>query len=121
MSAFSDVRTIAPQQIWNGLTGRTVHGEQLTLSLIELDPESKVPEHSHPNEQVGILISGSMTFRVGDETKELGPGETWIILADVPHSVIAGPDGAVVIEVFAPPRSDWLDIETSAPSPGRWP
>ena len=121
MSAFSDVRTIGPQQIWSGLTGRTVHGEQITLSLIEIDPGAKVPEHSHPNEQVGILISGSMTFRIGDETKELGPGETWIILADVPHSVVAGSGGAVVIEVFAPPRTDWLDLETRESGPGRWP
>jgi hypothetical protein len=36
-----------------------------------------------------------------------GPGGTWRILGDVPHEVTVGPDGAVVIDVFSPPREDW--------------
>lgn len=121
MSAFSNVGEIGPQQIWSGLTGRTVHGEQVTLSLIELEPGIDVPEHSHVNEQAGVLIEGSLTFRVGDETGELAPGGTWLIRAHVPHSVTAGPDGAVLVEVFSPPRHDWHALETHAPGPGRWP
>jgi unsaturated pyranuronate lyase len=121
MSAFADVRELEPQVIWNGVTGRTVHGERLTLSLIELAAGADVPEHSHENEQVGILVEGSLAFRIGGETRELGPGETWRILADVPHSVVAGADGAVLVEVFSPPRHDWHALETLAPGPGRWP
>ena len=41
--------------------------------------------------------------------------------AHVPHSVTVGPDGAVVVEVFSPPRHDWAAIETLEPGPGRWP
>ncbi len=121
MTAFASVRTIGPQNIWPGLTGRTVHGDEITLSLMELEPGIDVPEHSHANEQVGLLIEGSLTFRVGDEVAELGPGETWLIRAHVPHSVTAGPDGAVLIEAFSPPRHDWAVHETHEPSPGRWP
>ena len=56
MSSFGDVRSMRPQQIWNGVVGRTVHGEQVSFSLIELDADSEVPEHAHVNEQVGILL-----------------------------------------------------------------
>lgn len=100
---------------------RAVHGANVTLTLIELDPHSEVPEHSHVNEQLGILIQGSLTFRIGDETGVVEPGGTWCISEHVPHSVTVGPEGAVLVEVFAPPRSDWGAIETAPAGPGRWP
>jgi quercetin dioxygenase-like cupin family protein len=119
--AFSDVSAIPPQQIWDGVLGRAVHGERVTLGLIELDADSHVPEHSHENEQIGILVRGSLTFRVGEETRELGPGETWRILAGMPHEVRTGPEGAVVVEVWSPIRSDWQELESQEPRPPGWP
>lgn len=121
MSVFDHVGSIGPQEIWPGITSRAVHGNKVTLTLIELEPGTAVPEHSHVNEQVGILIEGSLSFRIGDETGVVEPGGTWCIREHVPHSVTVGPEGAVLVEVFAPPRGDWGAIETSPPGPGRWP
>jgi len=120
-SAFSDLRTIEPQQIWDGVLGRTVHGERVTLSYVELEPRASVPEHSHENEQLGIVLTGSLTFTVGGETRDVGPGEAWCITAHVPHSVVAGPDGAALAEVFSPVRSDWANLEPAEQRPARWP
>ncbi|HEY5294502.1 MAG TPA: cupin domain-containing protein [Gaiellaceae bacterium] len=116
MSAFDDLHDIAPLQIWPGLIGRALHGVEATLVAIELDPDIDVPEHSHVNEQIGILTGGSITFRIGDEKQELAPGATWIIPAHVPHSVRSGPEGATLIELFAPRRDDWGDHERLDPS-----
>jgi quercetin dioxygenase-like cupin family protein len=109
-----------PQQIWEGVLGRSVHGERITMGVIELDASSVVPEHSHENEQLGIVLSGSLVFRVGEEAQELGPGGTWRIPANVPHAVETGPEGAVVIDVFAPVRDDWAALERRE-RPPRWP
>jgi quercetin dioxygenase-like cupin family protein len=116
-SPFTDLSDIAPQRIWGGVVGRAVHGERLTMAFIELEPDSVVPEHSHDNEQVGLLLRGALQFRIGDEARELRPGATWRILANVPHEVVTGPDGATLIEVFAPPRHDWRDLERHQPRP----
>ena len=121
MSVFADVASLGPQQIWDGIVGRTVHGERVTLSLLELDAGAVVPEHAHANEQVGILLEGSVTFTIGGEIRELGPGATWRILAHVPHSVVVGAEGALIVEVFSPVRDDWHAIESQEPRPGRWP
>jgi quercetin dioxygenase-like cupin family protein len=122
MSAFDDVAAIRPQEIWKGLIARAVHGERLTLAVVELDPEAVVPEHSHENEQLGIVLRGSITFRVGDEERTLAPGETWRIHAHKPHTAHAGRDGAVVIDVFAPPRhEDWHAFDHLDTQPPRWP
>jgi unsaturated pyranuronate lyase len=121
MSAFAEIGEVEPQQIWEGVVSRAIHAERMSMTLIELDPGTVVPEHSHENEQVGILLEGSLTFRVGEESKELGPGGTWRIAANVPHSVTTGPDGAVAFEIFAPVRADWHAIEREQPRAPRWP
>ena len=113
--SFAGIGEIPPQVIWEGVTGRALHGERLTLALVELDPGSQVPEHAHDNEQVGILLDGSFEMRVGDETRALVRGDTWCILPDVPHEVRVGPAGAVVVEVWVPGRDDWKGIEPQEP------
>jgi quercetin dioxygenase-like cupin family protein len=121
VDAFDELAAIGPQDIWNGVCVRALHGERITLGVVELDPGSVVPEHSHENEQLGIVLFGSLTFSVGDESRELGPGGTWRIPANTPHEVTTGPDGAVVIDVFAPTRDDWSAFEPQAPRAPRWP
>jgi quercetin dioxygenase-like cupin family protein len=118
---FADIARLERQQIWEGVVGRIVHGQRVTLSVVELEANCVVPAHSHENEQVGMIVLGSLTFRVGDETRELQPGGTWRIPANVPHEVRTGADGAVVLEVFAPPRQDWEALERHRPCPPRWP
>jgi quercetin dioxygenase-like cupin family protein len=121
VSAFDQLSAIAPIDIWTGVIARTVEGSQCSFAVVELDPGSVVAEHSHPNEQLGLVVSGSVAFRVGDETRELGPGSTWRIPPNVPHEVHTGADGAVVVDVFAPAREDWRALERSQPKSPRWP
>jgi quercetin dioxygenase-like cupin family protein len=121
VSAFADVGSLGPQQIWDGIVARTVHGDSVSFSYLELEAGAIVPEHAHENEQVGILLDGSVTFTIGDETRELQSGATWCIRGHVPHSVVVGPDGAVIVEVFSPVRDDWHAIEHQQPRPARWP
>jgi quercetin dioxygenase-like cupin family protein len=121
VSAFEELAAIGPQDIWNGVVVRAVQGERITLGVVELEPSSIVPEHSHENEQLGIVLSGTLTFRVGDEARELGSGSTWCIPSDTPHEVTTGPEGAVVIDVFTPPRDDWSAFDHQPPRTPRWP
>ena len=121
MSAFAAIAGLAPHCIWEGVIGRVVHGDRVTLSVVELDPDCVIPEHRHENEQVGVIALGSLTFRIGEEVRELTPGGTWRIPANVPHEVRTGLQGAVVLEVFSPPRDDWKALERQQPRPPRWP
>ena len=121
MGALDELADFRPLKVWDGVIARAVEGERLTLAVIELDPGSVVPEHSHENEQLGMVISGSVRFRVGTEMRELGPGGTWTIPPNTPHEVHTGPDGAVVIDVFAPARADWQALERMDVQTPRWP
>jgi quercetin dioxygenase-like cupin family protein len=121
VSAFGDLGDIAPIGIWEHVLARVVGGDECSLAIVELDPNSVVAEHQHANEQLGIVVSGAVTFRVGDEEQALAPGGTWRIPPNVPHEVHAGPNGAVVVDVFAPPRTDWDAVERVEPRSPRWP
>jgi quercetin dioxygenase-like cupin family protein len=121
MSAFDNLSSLELRRIWDGVHARVIHGDRITLGVIELDANAVVPEHSHEHEQLGILLSGSLEFRVGDESCELGPGETWSIPGNVPHEVHVGPDGAVVLDVFAPTRDDWRTAPQADARDLRWP
>ena len=121
MSAFDSVSSLDRQRIWKSVHVRVVQGELITLGVIELDANSVVPEHRHEPEQLGMCLAGSLVFRVGDETRELGPGDTWSIASNVPHEVHVGPEGAVVVDVFAPTREDWRAAPRVEPRAPRWP
>jgi quercetin dioxygenase-like cupin family protein len=121
VSAFGALDGQQPLRVWGGVAARTVEGERATLAVIELDPDSIVPEHAHENEQLGVCLAGTVRFTIGDETRDLAAGATWAIPANVPHQVEVGPEGCVVAEVFVPARADWASLERDDPRPPRWP
>jgi quercetin dioxygenase-like cupin family protein len=122
VGALEDLAALEPIKVWEGVIARSVEGERLNLAIVELEPSSVVPEHSHDNEQLGVVLSGSLTFRIGDEVRDLVAGGTYAIAPNVPHEVLrTGPEGAVVIDVFAPARADWRGLERVGLRPPLWP
>ena len=121
MNDLATLAELTPIQVWDRIRARRVEGERITLAIVELEPNAVAPEHRHPHEQLGLVISGQITFRIGTATRVFGPGGTWRILSDVPHEATAGPDGAVVIDVFNPIRADWADREVLEGATPVWP
>jgi quercetin dioxygenase-like cupin family protein len=122
MSNLVDLETVQPFDVWGeAVRARKIEGELITLAVVELAAGAVVPEHRHESEQLGMVIEGGVTFTIDGETRDLGPGGTWRILSDRPHTVQAGPQGAVVIDVFTPIRRDWERFEPLAPRSPVWP
>jgi quercetin dioxygenase-like cupin family protein len=117
VSAFGGIDRHEHLRIWDGVTAQAVEGDRTTLAIVDLEPNSTVPEHQHDNEQLGILVRGTMRFRIAGETRDLVPGDTWRILSDTPHEVTAGADGALAVECFTPVRADWAALERLADRP----
>jgi quercetin dioxygenase-like cupin family protein len=116
-----EIAQLPPLDIWgDGVRARRIEGDRITLAVVELAPDAVVPEHHHPAEQLGIVIRGTVMFTIDDQTRELGPGGTWRIRSEHPHRVVAGPDGAVVIDAFSPPRDDW-EFPPGMPTRPVWP
>jgi quercetin dioxygenase-like cupin family protein len=94
--------------IFPGVEIQTAAGINLMLSLVQLEPEAVVADHSHPHEQMGILLEGTLEFTIGGVTRLLGPGDMWRIPGGVVHRVRAVGLPATAIDVFHPIREDYL-------------
>jgi quercetin dioxygenase-like cupin family protein len=64
-------------------------------------------------ERTMFSVSGRLTFRIEDETFEVRPLDGWNIGGGIPHGVDALED-SVVIEVFSPPREDYLALSRTS-------
>jgi len=95
-------RTLAP-----GVTATIAWGEKLMLSLVTLEPGAVVAPHSHPHEQMGLMVSGTMELTIGDETRILSAHEMYVIPGGVPHSAKGGAEGALALDAFSPPREEY--------------
>jgi quercetin dioxygenase-like cupin family protein len=122
MANLVDLAEIAPFDVWGEVVrARQVQGERVAFAVVELAPDAVVPEHRHEQEQLGIVIEGTVRFRIDDEVSDLGPGGTWRVPSDHPHQVVAGPEGAVVVDIFSPLRADWDAFPRLDPRAPRWP
>ncbi len=85
-----------------------VVGTQVMVARILMKKGCFVPEHSHHNEQISQVLTGSMRFSIEGKEIVLKAGEFLIIPPHVPHSAEALED-STGIDTFTPPRQDWID------------
>jgi quercetin dioxygenase-like cupin family protein len=98
---------VTPVEMMPGVTRRTLStSERMMLIDVALEKDAVVPFHSHPHEQIGYLASGRVLFEMGDERRELGPGDSWLVPPNVPHRVTAL-EPSLAIDVFSPPREEY--------------
>jgi quercetin dioxygenase-like cupin family protein len=97
----------AQHEIFRGVRIFTAAGEAMMLSLVEFEPRSVVEPHSHPHEQMGMLLEGELTFTIGGQTRTLRPGDMWRIPGGVVHSAVAGDAPVKALDVFHPIREDY--------------
>jgi quercetin dioxygenase-like cupin family protein len=91
----------------NGVTARALFGEGAMLNLVELEPDAVVALHSHPHEQLGMVLRGSMTLVVDGTEHVLEEMDAYTLPGGAEHEGIAGPQGALVLDVFQPVREDY--------------
>ena len=101
-----------PMETVNPMMRRQIiTGELMTVAKIYFKDGFLVPMHSHHNEQITQVISGLLSFRIGDEGEQkidVGPGQTIVIPANIPHEALVVGD-VVEMDMWAPRRDDWLN------------
>lgn len=109
----NDVQPV--EQIPGGQRRVLGDGEQMMLVEWRMQPGTVVPQHSHPHEQSGYVISGKMLFTIDSEEREVPLGTGYLIPSGVPHSA-RFEEFTVLVDVFSPPREDYRAMSASAPS-----
>jgi quercetin dioxygenase-like cupin family protein len=96
------LRELAP-----GIRARVFPGEHVMLSVVELEPWSESPVHSHPNEQWGVCLEGEW-IRIQDGREyPVKAGDFWQTPPHVAHGGRTLGQRCVVLDIFAPPREEY--------------
>ncbi|MER3416262.1 MAG: cupin domain-containing protein [Gemmataceae bacterium] len=81
--------------------------DRLMLSLVDMEPHSVVPEHSHPHEQMGIVLDGEALFTIAGVQRHVRKGDLYRIPSGTVHTVTALATGFRALDVFSPPREEY--------------
>lgn len=112
---FFQVQELPPVSLATGVTIRMVSADKMMMVFFSLAPGARIPEHTHPHEQMGMVLKGSIRLTIGGEAKDVFPGMVYRIPPDVLHSGECLDTDAEVLDIFSPPREDFLEkLEESA-------
>ena len=108
---FVDGRTIPEVLMRPGIHGRFLAHKDLGASTVSLlmnraDPGAAVPLHVHQVEETVVMFEGRIWVQLGDERRVIGPNDTVIIPAFMPHAWgTEGTEAARMMWVYSGPRS----------------
>lgn len=89
-----------------GFTGKFVHTERMTIVRWDIAEEARLPEHSHPQEQITTVLSGEFEMVIDGTAHRLGPGAVAVIPSNTVHAGRAI-TACLAIDVFQPVRDDY--------------
>jgi len=104
---FYDPKQRGTKELAPGARTRTFWGDKMTLSIVEIDPNSEVPRHTHPHEQGGMMIEGELEMNIAGESRLLKPGDVYIIPGNVEHWARTRNTPARVMDIFSPVREEF--------------
>jgi len=92
-----------------GARNYIVSAERITVSFVTLEPDIYVAPHRHEPEQIVIVNDGACDFMVDGKLYHLENSDVLIIPPNVEHGNYSSSRGLRMIEVFSPPRYDFVE------------
>jgi len=106
-----DLYDIQLTELAPGAFSRMIAGRNMLLSFVSMDPDSIFAQHNHPEEQMMMVLRGSVDQILMDEKKTMGINDIVRIPGNMVHGSEIGELGADVMDVFWPSRADYLTKE----------
>jgi len=124
LPAFPVAPTVAPGIIYDlndvqftelqpGANSRLIGGRGAQLSFLRMDPGMSFAEHVHPEEQLMCVLRGAMDEIIMDSTAAMKQGDLLYLPAPMVHGGKVGDRGCDVLDVFYPPRPDYMAKKTA--------
>lgn len=109
-ASFYDIKDLPSFSPVDGITMQAIMGEKMMANWVWLEPNTEMPTHDHPHEQVGVVLQGELELTTPDEVQVVKPGSAYLLPGGVSHKGIAGPDGCLVLDIFSPPREEYAKL-----------
>ncbi len=105
--SFFTINDLDQTPITPGIGRRSVYLENLMLTFVDFEPGIPLPRHSHPHEQITLILEGRLEFTLDQETRILNAGEGVTIPSNTPHSARSLDGPARVLDAWHPVREDY--------------
>lgn len=103
----SDLPSFSPVE---GISMQALVGEKMMANWVWLEPNTEMPEHDHPNEQIGVVLQGALDLNMNGNRRNVTPGMAYIVPGGIRHEAVAGPEGCLVLDIFSPPREEYARL-----------
>ena len=101
-----NLKEIKSKEIFPGLVGKFVHGDNITWVFWDFTKDSVVKEHQHIHEQIMHVVKGKFEFTLNGIKKIYQDGDVVVIPSNIPHSGKAITN-CKLMDVFSPVREEY--------------
>ena len=108
MKHYYVIKELPAKEIAPGVTLRSAYLEKVMATFVDFEEGAVVPPHSHPHEQISIVISGQLLFVVDGEERLVGAGEVVLVPSAAEHSAKAIDGPVLAYDSWSPVREDYI-------------
>ena len=103
-----DLNDVPFTELQPGANSRLISGNGAQLSFLRMDPGMDFAAHLHPEEQLMCVLRGAMNELIQDGVAPMKTGDLLYLPAPMVHGGKVGELGCDVLDVFFPPRPDYM-------------
>jgi quercetin dioxygenase-like cupin family protein len=111
-----DWASIPRDQIAEGIERQMVWGERLMVCRLRFAPRVVTPVHSHPHEQMTLVERGRVQFFIEGREHIASAGDVLVFPSHCEHGATMLDEEVVLIDIFSPPREDFLAARGAKPT-----
>ena len=110
MTDWNSIETESPAP---GIRRQMVIGKNMMICRFTFEPFLVTPEHTHPHEQVTLVMQGKVKFTIEGVEKIMSPGDVLHFPSNNRHGATMLDEEVILIDIFSPIREDFLGAQAS--------
>lgn len=104
----TDWSKIPVEKIGEGIERQMVVGQNAMVCRFRFAPFVITPAHSHPHEQMSLIVQGKVNFILGNEERIVAAGDVLHFPPNFWHGATMLDEEVILIDIFSPIREDFL-------------
>ena len=104
----TDWSKIPVEQTATGIERQMVVGRNMMMCRFRFAPFVVTAEHSHPHEQITLVVQGKVKFTISGEEHILAAGDVLHFPSDNRHGATMLEEEVILIDIFSPIREEFL-------------
>lgn len=104
----TDWDKIPVEQTAEDIQRQMVVGQNVMICRFRFAPFVVTPEHSHPHEQMTLVVKGKVKFIISGEERIVSAGDVLHFPPHNRHGATMLDEEVILIDIFSPIREDFL-------------